>query len=159
MPCFPVQPLSKVPPPGMSNQSWATSLLSVLLPLTEASPVMSVWPRSPLLVTLFPERPPCPPASSPSAHTRPSTPTRVSELTHTLLFSRAAWGALSPGQPGEPFLPRSWSVPPSPGRKGGGDGQRDVITGDGEETSYQTRLSHSQMTGPGLTVFFLLFSH
>ena len=96
VPCLPVQPLPEVPPPGMSDQSRATALLSALLPLTEASPVRAA------LVTLpadtGPERPPCPPASSPSAHIRPPTPARVSELTHTLCFSRAA---------GEPFLPRS----------------------------------------------------
>lgn len=32
-------------------------------------------------------------------------------------------------------------MPPSPGRKGGGDGQREVVAGDREQTSYQARLS------------------
>ena len=48
-------------------------------------------------------------------------------------------------------------MPPSPGRKGG-DGQREVVAGDRGETSYQARLSHSQMTRLGLAVVFLLFS-
>lgn len=104
VPCLPVQPLSNVPPPGISNESRATSLLSALLSLTEASPVMSVWPRLPLLVTLSPERTPCPPASSPSAHTRPSTPTGGSEHSENPPESQNTHCA-SPGQPGEPFLP------------------------------------------------------